>query len=327
MAKSCEKLSAITSGGKILAAFFITACMIIPEARAQSEQALRRALNFKGAALAVEVESGRVILFKSNLSENINTVTIGSTVKPFVLLAALRAGQVKPEARVLCPASVPETPTEERCWFYGGHGQLNLREAIAVSCNVYFRSLAEQVRLVDFIGVLQKFKLCADCREIAERDPRERVELMIGMGDGIKTELDRLLAAYVAWFNGGRLFRFNLKAGALPTSWSAVDVSQEYLNIISGGMRACAEKGTCVQAQKMLGNLPILGKTGTSYYSLHGGDYRKTHGLFIALAPYPKPKLALLVFVEEGTGANDAVPIGGKLLKVLIEGRTVETVE
>lgn len=310
-------------GGRAIAAFFILICTLLSpqkiSAQGSGNRQLQQALAFDGVALAVEVESGRVILFKSNLSENIERLTIGSTVKPFTLLTAWRAGVVQPQEKVFCRKSTPETPTAERCWFYEGHGAVELREAIANSCNVYFRALAGRVEFARFIATLKEYQLCDNCAELAEYDPREQAELMIGMGNGIKTTLNRLLAAYVALYNGGRLFNFNLKAGALPRDYRSVDVPPDYLTALADGMRGCAVRGTCDQAQRIISQTPLLGKTGTSYYSLHGGDYRKTHGLFIALAPYPKPKLALLVFVEEGTGASDAVPIGGKLLKVLIE--------
>jgi penicillin-binding protein 2 len=68
----------------------------------------------------------------------------GSTVKPFLGLAALEYGLRSSEKRAWCPGwfRLPRDPHKYRCWRRGGHGRVNLREAIAMSCDVYFYGLA-----------------------------------------------------------------------------------------------------------------------------------------------------------------------------------------
>ncbi len=81
----------------------------------------------------------------------------GSTVKPFVALAGLEHHVRSPDDSSWCPGwfSLPGKTHKYRCWKHGGHGQVNLRMAIAQSCDVYFYRLAQDLgieRLHDFLG-------------------------------------------------------------------------------------------------------------------------------------------------------------------------------
>ncbi len=68
----------------------------------------------------------------------------GSTIKPFLMLAALQHGIFQPEDRVFCPGfySLPGINHRWRCWQRRGHGHMNMADAMAQSCDVYFYDLA-----------------------------------------------------------------------------------------------------------------------------------------------------------------------------------------
>jgi penicillin-binding protein 2 len=40
-----------------------------------------------------------------------------------------------------------------------------------------------------------------------------------------------------------------------------------------------------------------------------------THAWFVGYAPAEEPEIALVVFLERGTGAGDAAPLAGKILR------------
>ncbi|MBN2451900.1 MAG: serine hydrolase [Lentisphaeria bacterium] len=70
----------------------------------------------------------------------------GSIAKLAVALAALDAGVITPETRIECRGCVPYGPhTVIACHKASGHGSLTLYEALRVSCNAYFLTLAERV--------------------------------------------------------------------------------------------------------------------------------------------------------------------------------------
>ena len=82
----------------------------------------------------------------------------GSTVKPMLALAALTGGYRGPEQTINClgqyrlPGSRPF-----RDWKREGHGALNLQDAIAESCDVYFYQLARDMEIEGIHASLVRF--------------------------------------------------------------------------------------------------------------------------------------------------------------------------
>ncbi|HXD74059.1 MAG TPA: penicillin-binding transpeptidase domain-containing protein, partial [Vicinamibacterales bacterium] len=71
----------------------------------------------------------------------------GSTFKMAVALAGLEEGIITPDFRVNCPGHVDFYGRIFHCWMdrKGGHGSIDLRRAIAESCDVYFYTVANMV--------------------------------------------------------------------------------------------------------------------------------------------------------------------------------------
>jgi len=63
--------------------------------------------------------------------------------------------------------------------------------------------------------------------------------------------------------------------------------------------------------------LRVGGKTGTAEYQgppdAHGN--LPTHGWFTGFAPADNPEVTVTVFVESGSGTNDASPIGARIIR------------
>ena len=68
----------------------------------------------------------------------------GSVIKPFVALAGLEQGVITEHSETYCPGwySLPGHSHRYRCWKSHGHGHMNMQEAVAQSCDVYFYDLA-----------------------------------------------------------------------------------------------------------------------------------------------------------------------------------------
>src|SRR5207302_5972351 len=73
----------------------------------------------------------------------------GSTFKMAVALAGLEEGIITPDFRVNCPGHANFYGREFHCWMdrRGGHGSVDLRRAIAESCDVYFYTVANMVAI------------------------------------------------------------------------------------------------------------------------------------------------------------------------------------
>ena len=71
----------------------------------------------------------------------------GSTVKPMMALAGLQYGVIEPEATRLCHGffTLPGSSHHYRDWKKDGHGAVDMRRAIATSCDVYFYGLAHEL--------------------------------------------------------------------------------------------------------------------------------------------------------------------------------------
>jgi penicillin-binding protein 2 len=81
----------------------------------------------------------------------------GSTVKPLMALAALDYGVVTPAETVFCRGAyrMPGVSRPWRDWKPGGHGHVDMRKAIATSCDVYFYDIANQMgvdRIHDYLA-------------------------------------------------------------------------------------------------------------------------------------------------------------------------------
>ncbi len=81
----------------------------------------------------------------------------GSTLKPFLGLAGLETGTKAAEETVYDPGyySLPGVDHRWRCWKAGGHGHVDLHDAIAESCDTYFYDLAYEMGIEamhEFLG-------------------------------------------------------------------------------------------------------------------------------------------------------------------------------
>ncbi|MGH7891627.1 MAG: penicillin-binding protein 2, partial [Thermodesulfobacteriota bacterium] len=82
----------------------------------------------------------------------------GSVFKMVPGAAAMKEGVIHPDTLVHCPGYYRLGSHVYRCWKKGGHGWMNMREAIVQSCDVYFYRLAEKLgidrmsRYMNFFG-------------------------------------------------------------------------------------------------------------------------------------------------------------------------------
>ena len=83
----------------------------------------------------------------------------GSTIKPFIGLAGLYHQVVSRNYTYFCNGhySLPNVDHRYRCWRRHGHGSLNLKDAIAQSCDAFFYSLGHDLGIDRISGFLDRF--------------------------------------------------------------------------------------------------------------------------------------------------------------------------
>lgn len=151
----------------------------------------------------------------------------------------------------------------------------------------------------------------------------------IGQGYVAATPM-QVLTAICAIANGGQLLTPHVMKhladshGNTLSSYETrvraqVSVDDSYLQVVRAGMRRSVTDGVAKNAA--VPSVEIAGKTGTAEFGprLANGKY-ETHGWFAGFAPYDNPEIAVVVFVQRGTGGSDASPAAAKIFDAYFNG-------
>ncbi|MBM3490149.1 MAG: penicillin-binding protein 2 [Alphaproteobacteria bacterium] len=278
----------------------------------------------------------------------------GSTFKVIVALAALEAGLVQPGATVGCRGATVFGDHTYHCWKwrYGGHGQVDMRRAIAESCDVYFYEMGRRLgvdrisemgrrfglgQLLD-IGLTSERAGLMPTREWKQKalkqpwTPGENLIVAIGQGYMLATPLQ--LAVMTARLATGLAVKPRLvRDGRAAPKWPSIGVQPANLRIVLDGMYQVvnAPNGT---ARKARPEVPasMAGKTGTSQVrrissgerqrglrKLHEKPWEeREHGLFVAYAPAEQPRYAVSLIVEHGGSGAQTALIAKDIVEMLL---------
>jgi penicillin-binding protein 2 len=237
----------------------------------------------------------------------------GSTIKPFLALAALTSGKRTPAQTIHDPGyfQLPGAAHRFRDDKPGGHGSVDMYKSIVVSCDTYYYVLASETDIddtyrfmsqlgfgaktgIDIEGELTGVLPSRDWKRqrFAGKDYRDdhrkwyqgdSVSAGIGQGYNAFTPIQQALAtATIA--NGGVAYRPHLvqtvrdvRTGATrqiePQPLHTLAVAAEHLEVIRTALVGVNREGTSARA---FANAPYVsaGKTGTAQvYSLKGEKY------------------------------------------------------
>jgi penicillin-binding protein 2 len=283
----------------------------------------------------------------------------GSTFKLMVALAALEAG-VDPNTRVYCDGHYQSGRRTFHCWKEGGHGSLNLVDAIMHSCNVYFFTMGNQIGIEKFAEMARRFgygeKLDislygAKAGNVPPDEWKRKVfktpwvggdtlNTAIGQGFVLATPLQMAtITSRIA--NGGipikpYLVRNHNIDRQYDDLKDQILVNPKHLALIQEGMNRVINTpgGTAYGKRIDIKGFEMAGKTGTSQViSKREGEMSKTesahyqnqnHAIFVGFAPVSDPKYAISVVVEHGkSGSAAAAPIGKD---IMMEVQSLNTV-
>jgi cell division protein FtsI/penicillin-binding protein 2 len=209
---------------------------------------------------------------------------LGSLVKPFAALAYAEShGGRFPHM---------ECTPQSACWLPSGHGALGIEQAIAVSCNAYFRSLTEQLQPQDMARVTARFGLAAPPRG----------------------------ASTAAYFGLGN--EWQLAPVALVRAYEELvkRADDPVVGHIVAGLKASAARGTVAGVDRALGGRNALGKTGTAPCVHHAGQLDPSNGDGYALVLYPAEQPRYTLFVRmHGVPGRRAANLAGEILRVVVD--------
>lgn len=217
----------------------------------------------------------------------------GSIFKLVLAAGALDMGVITPATTFVCKGKFRLRNEERFCWKRGGHGELNLAQAIARSCNVFFYNtgllmgvdgIAKYARMFGFgsrtgVEVESEQSGLVPTRQWKLRALGEKwydgETLPVSIGQGFVTVTPIQMAAYVnAIANGGvwvppTLFRKeDTQAPAamweLPKGSRTLPLNPAFFEVIRQGMVAAVHQrnGTAQRARSR--RFTVAGKTGTS---------------------------------------------------------------
>ncbi len=269
----------------------------------------------------------------------------GSTFKPVVAVTALEQGIITEQTRVLSTGGIKINQWFFPDWKTGGHGLVNVTDALAESVNTFFYYIGGGVDDFKGLGVEKIVRSAQDFGLgknlgldlpgekpgfLPSKDWKEKTKgekwyigdtyhLAIGQGDILVTPLQ--VTVFMATIvNGGILYQPHLVSKIVdPVSKAEIVtkskvirsnfVNQNSLNIVKKGLRQAVTSGSAVG----LSGLPVKvgAKTGTAQA---GGD-DQPHAWLTAFGPFDQPEIVLTVIVENGgEGSAIALPIARDIL-------------
>ncbi|MBL4883673.1 MAG: hypothetical protein JKY95_03925 [Planctomycetaceae bacterium] len=299
---------------------------------------------------------------RSPLLSRITQMTFapGSTFKPLTAIA-LCESQGIPIEPFDCQGFL-DTPNSHRCNIFRiagvGHGEINLVNALARSCNVYFFNAARKMGPENLVSWCKEFEFgqstavdlpferSGHIPSPADNNPESNYHWYPGDNLGVAIgqsylsvtplQMVKLIAAIA---NGGELVnphvvsriqpgeendQLALDQLAVPEKPSRrLPISPGVLAEIREGLQQAVEStGGTAHKTVAMKQVAIAGKTGTAQTGLD----RPSHAWFFGYAPAENPRYAFVVLLEQGgSGGTDAGPIAKKIVQRLLELNLIES--
>jgi len=276
----------------------------------------------------------------------------GSVFKLVTAATLLEDPRFDPAAPFYCQGYLQQ-PDRLRCQIFrhlgAGHEELGLADALAQSCNVYFFHHAQQlglaplVRCADRLGFGKRTGVdlpgessanlptsSAATPDTEEWTLADTQALAIGQSRLTATPL-QVARAMAAIANGGQLVQPRLIAvgddskSQSPAPAQSAGLSRRQINELRAGLRRAVEHqdgtahGTLADA-----DVAVAGKSGTAETGANLPD----HAWFAGYAPAEAPRVAFVVVLEHGGGAERAALVAKDLVQAmqalgLLEASTV----
>lgn len=263
----------------------------------------------------------------------------GSIIKMITQIAILKDGNYDLNMTHYCPGFYQYGDRIYGCWVTNGHGNVNMIQAMSMSCDVFFY---KAVQLIDIDKLYNTFKQFGFGKKTKIDIPNELAGLVPN-----KAYMYQRYGKY-GWSKGS-LLNFAIGQGELLVTPIQV---LNYINLISTrgnspnchfvivdnlpensnpqleeiiwkqvfeGMRSAIadKKGTGRKSDPKIDGLIIYGKTGTAE-NPHGDN----HAWFVGWAEYLNEKYSIVVLLENGgSGGAVAAPLARKVFTEIINNK------
>jgi len=262
----------------------------------------------------------------------------GSTWKLATVAIGLETGAVKMTDRmpIACTGGLQVGSRYFRCWKKEGHGYLDLKGAIAKSCDVYFYQLGMRLGIARLVagGVAIGFDKKAGIdlpEELKPRFPKSTeyfdikygkkgwtsslvLSMAIGQGDNSQTILN-MAKFYSALGTDGKAAKPQIKKGT-PERVQVVQLPADQMEQIRQALVGVVNVGTA--AASAIKGVQLAGKTGTAQSGKFVNGKELNHGWFVGFAPADKPSIVVAVMIEFGGHGTRAAAIASKIIQAYL---------
>lgn len=241
----------------------------------------------------------------------------GSTYKAFTIAGAMEDGVISDGDEFLCDGSqvVVEGESPIYCSYRAGHGMVDVKRALAVSCNDALMQIADKegpetfdkYQMIFNIGSKTGIDLEGETTgikyDVENLNPTELATS--SFGQGVTTSMIQMAAGFCSVINGGNYYVPHVVKRLLDSDGNVVEnmdpvlvrktISKEVSDYMKTYLQAVVEEGTGCAAG--IEGYTIGGKTGTAEKLPRGnGKYVLS---FIGFTPVENPQIMLYVVVDE----------------------------
>lgn len=312
--------------------------------------------NHKGAVVVMEPSSGKILAMVSkpdydpnnidekwedlvedseNNSALINRATQGlyppgSTFKILTALEYMKENPDYAEYSYNCSGKGKFNDITINCYNNKVHGEEDLMESFAKSCNSSFANIGTSLDLTSFRKLCEKFLFNSSLPTnlvynkssfvLTKKSPAQEIpQTAIGQGKTQITPLhNALIVSTIA--NGGVMMKpyvvdhienqsGNIVKKYMPEIYDTI-ITPDEASVLTTYMEAVVTDGTATALNNK--QYDVAGKTGSADYE----EGKPAHAWFVGFAPVENPEIAVSIVIESvGTGSEYAVPVASNIFK------------
>ena len=265
----------------------------------------------------------------------------GSIVKMISQIAILRYGNLDSDITHSCLGFYQFGDRIYGCWVTDGHGEVNITQAMAMSCDVFFYKAIQQIDIDKLYNVFKQFGFGSKTNIDIPNESRGLVpnrdylmkrygkygwskgtllNLAIGQGEILVTPIQVLNYINLIATRGNSPSCHFVMVDNLPTN-SKPKLEEEHWEQVYEGLSSAiiSKKGTGRKSDPVIDGLKVYGKTGTAE-NPHGDN----HAWFTGWAEYFDKKYSIVVLLENaGSGGSVAAPLAKLVFKEIINNKLV----
>lgn len=282
-----------------------------------------------GSLVALDARTGEILALVNVPSYNPNNRTTmtpnrsrnravsdtyepGSTIKPFLVSAALQDGTVTPETRIDTDPGWLQIG-DRRIHDVHPKGLIDIAQIIQVSSNVGAAKIALEMKSEDYWNMLSRAGFGAPpdsgfpgeaggrLRPYESWRPIEKATMAFGMG--MSVSLLQLARGYCAFADNGVLPKVTILKRDRPATGVRL-MSAKTAKEMRDMLEMVTQKGGTAPEARVIG-YRVGGKTGTAHKAVAGGYApNKYIASFVGMAPMSNPRVVIAVMIDEPEGKD-----------------------